>query len=73
MIYNTLREKTVRCDNLYDYQKADRIENASGRYRVFLPEEIDPTDLEQIILAAVPRGARGNMFPMKESTLNEQF
>ena len=72
-IADRLREKMVRCDNLYDYQKVERIENASGRYRVFLPEEIGPADLEQVILAAVPRGTRGNMFPMKESTLNEQF
>ena len=37
------------------------------------PEEITPTDIEQVMQAAIPRDHHGNLLPMKKSALNRQL
>ncbi|MCQ2457101.1 MAG: hypothetical protein MJ142_00025 [Clostridia bacterium] len=60
-------------DQLYDYQKLQKIMNEKGNFRVFTADDITPADIESIILAAVPKDNNGNLASMKSSTLNRQF
>ena len=41
--------------------------------RNWAPDEITPADIEQVLQAAIPRDAYGNLQPAKRSSLNSQF
>ncbi len=45
----------------------------AGRNDALQPEDITPSDIEQILQAAIPKDRHGNLLPMKESTLYNQF
>ncbi|MDO5435682.1 MAG: hypothetical protein Q4G19_04875 [Clostridia bacterium] len=68
-----LAESLSSNDQLYDYQKLQKIMNEKGNFRVYKADDITPADIENIIFAAVPKDGNGNLASMKNSTLNRQF
>ncbi|MBQ8136588.1 MAG: hypothetical protein IJ174_04065, partial [Clostridia bacterium] len=67
-----LADALPRSDRLFDYEKNALLEKAEA-FRHCTKEEITPADIENVLLAAVPKGNSGNLMPMKESALNQQF
>lgn len=70
---NRLADLLSRNDQLNDAQRRDRIRRAAEQYPVYKAENISPGEFECVLYAAVPRDRHGNMLPVKNSTLNEQF
>lgn len=68
-----LSDRLDRNDQLYDYQKLEKIRNAREDFKAYTADEIGPGDVEQVLYCSVPRNVQGNMHPMKESRLNESF
>ena len=67
------RQKLMRNDRLYDYEKRQRIENLRAEKRSYTREDITESDIEHIICAAIPTDRHGNLTPGKASKLNAQF
>ena len=67
------RRRLEASDRLYDFEKLERIEAKREKRRVYTSDDITPADIEQIILAAVPKDRHGNLIPSKMSRLNEHF
>ncbi len=68
-----LQEKLSRADNLYDFEKLQKIRDEKANYTTYSPDDITPGDIENIILAAVPKDQNGNLVSMKNSSLEKQF
>ncbi len=54
-------------------QVTAEILGAEGTGEARSPENITPSDIEQVLQAAIPRDRYGNLMPMKKSTLHKQF
>lgn len=58
------------------YAEAQRLvaeKYSAAADKQYLPEDITPSDLENIISAAIPTDRHGNLTPSKASKLNKQF
>ena len=60
-------------DRLFNYQKRELIRKKREDYHTYTAGEITPSDLENMLYAAVPKDRNGNLSPMKESLLDFQF
>lgn len=67
------QDKLSRSDHIYDYEKIERIKKFRDEHRIFKREDINESDIEHIICAAIPMDRHGNLTPSKASKLNEQF
>ena len=68
-----MQAKLSRSDALYDYQKQEIIDRKRDSYQQASKENIGAADIEQWLFASVPKDTHGNLLPMKQSGLNEQF
>ena len=68
-----LQERLSRADNLYDCEKLQKIRDGKANYTAYSADDITPGDIENIILAAVPKDQNGNLASMKNSSLEKQF
>ena len=73
VMLDRLKDQLSRNDRLYEEQKAEQIASFSERKRKWAKEDITPVDFEEVLFAAVPKDRNGNLLPMKQSALNEQF
>lgn len=71
--FNEYREKLIRNERMYDYEKRQKIENFGFSGKTFTREDITSADIEHVICAAIPTDRHGNLTPGKASKLNEQF
>lgn len=66
-------ELLSRNDNLYDFQKIQKIKAEKGNYISYSEKDISAADIESILLSAVPKDKNGNLVSLKESSLEKQF
>lgn len=66
-LYNEARTVIAQ---IYNREEA---EAPTSKKRVFTPEEITESHMEQIICSAIPKDRHGNLTPGKASQLNRQF
>lgn len=84
-LYNTLEENKYReavekyryklshNDQLYDYEKKNRIQAFQSDRKNFSRQDITESDIEHIICSAIPTDRHGNLSPGKASLLNNHF
>ncbi len=68
-----LQDRLSRSDALYDYQKQRMVAAKRKNFSQREGGEIGPADIEQWVLASLPKDAHGNLLPVKKSRLSEQF
>lgn len=66
-------DELSRSDQSYDYQKSEVINRIRSGAHVYTGDEISGSELESELFPLVPKNEKGNMYPMKESTLNDLF
>ena len=66
-------EELSRSDQSYDYQKSEVINKIRRNAHFYTGDEISGSELESELYPLVPKNEKGNMYPMKESTLNVLF
>lgn len=68
-----LRNELADSDQYYDYQKQNRIQRARESTRRWMPEDITPAGIEQVLQSAVPRDRHGNLLSAKKSAIYPQL
>lgn len=68
-----MEEKNSSNDRLYDYEKLQRVQEEKERFKVYSENDITPTDIENVIMSAVPKDKNGNLVSLRSSSLEKQF